>query len=303
MQGSISERLYIRWLPDESTEPTSTLVLSSVSVDKRFVDLRLLKPSDPSAGYTTLEWGIGGRSVGTSPHGKWIHDIDSRTMNPEPDEGDMSPHPTLPGVTIERGTMRHPESGELREYEEAWKKISVLPVKCGGPHDGKIVTVFLESGGAGTARWGMICRVGQYVQGIVRDGQSVSVQRWAWLEGQREWKNVAQIGDASMVCDVTWKESLQGIDTTFTRDGYTWRKISSAVAGHGQGGSHILTEISDTMIQQKFRLVVDADARWSPHSSRRSFASSSSQSHKSLNPLRHCVEALPDEDRANISIH
>lgn len=228
-------------LPDEPTEPTSTLVLTSV--DKRFVDLRLLKPSDTSSGYPTLEWGIGGRSVGTPTHGKWMHDIDSRTMNPEPDEGELSPHPTLPDVTIERGTMGHPESGELREYEEAWKDIPALPVKCGGPHDGKIVTVLLESGGAGTARWGMICRVGQYVQGIVRDGQSVSVQRWAWSEGAREWKKVAQIGDASMVCDVTWNESLQGIGKTFTRDGYTWRKTSTAVAGHGQGGSFTFSQI------------------------------------------------------------
>jgi hypothetical protein len=39
--GTISIRKFIRWLPDEPTEPTTTLVITSPRL-KRFVDLRIL---------------------------------------------------------------------------------------------------------------------------------------------------------------------------------------------------------------------------------------------------------------------
>lgn len=44
--GSISFREHIRWIPDEASEPTSTIVLTSPQ--RRFVDLRILK-SAPTA--------------------------------------------------------------------------------------------------------------------------------------------------------------------------------------------------------------------------------------------------------------
>jgi hypothetical protein len=43
----ISVRKYIRWLPDEASEPTSTIVLTSP--ERRFVDLRILLEPKPSA--------------------------------------------------------------------------------------------------------------------------------------------------------------------------------------------------------------------------------------------------------------
>ncbi|RPD77351.1 hypothetical protein L226DRAFT_610684 [Lentinus tigrinus ALCF2SS1-7] len=218
---SISERLYIRWLPDEASEPTSTLVLTAPN--KQFVDLRLIKPSSPSEPYTTLDWGIGGRSVGTPGHGEWIHDIDSRTEEPEADAGDTFPHPTLPDVSLERGRMRHPESGEIREYEEAWKHIDIDPDPAGELHEGKRVSVFLEmdeEGAEGGRRRGMISRVGQFCQGIVRDGKEVSVQRWARTDGE-DWRKVAQIGDATMACEATWKEHLKEGDQVH-HDGFVW---------------------------------------------------------------------------------
>ncbi|TFK87724.1 hypothetical protein K466DRAFT_548227 [Polyporus arcularius HHB13444] len=218
---SISERLYIRWLPDEASEPTSTLVLTAPN--GQFVDLRFHKPSPPCVRYTAFEWGFGGRSVGTPGHGEWIHDIDSRTENPEADAGDMFPHPTLPNVELERGKMRHPESGEIRDYEEAWKQIAVLPDPAGELHEGRRVSVFIEmddENQEGRRRRGMISRVGQFCQGIVKDDKGVSVQRWSWAIGEG-WKNVGQIGDASMACDMTWTMVLKEGDKV-ERDGYSW---------------------------------------------------------------------------------
>lgn len=47
--GDISVREYIRWLPDDASEPTSTVVLTTPQ--RRFVDLRIIKPlPDPATG-------------------------------------------------------------------------------------------------------------------------------------------------------------------------------------------------------------------------------------------------------------
>lgn len=45
MGPSISVRKYIRWFPDTESEPTDTVVVTSV--ENRFVDIRILKPTKP----------------------------------------------------------------------------------------------------------------------------------------------------------------------------------------------------------------------------------------------------------------
>ncbi|KAJ8454983.1 hypothetical protein ONZ51_g12708 [Trametes cubensis] len=214
---SISERLYIRWIPDEPSEPTSTLVLTTPR-HRHFIDLRLSSPS-----LDTLEWGFSGSSVGTPTHGKWIHEISSRIDHPdgEADEGDMFPHPTLPDVELERGRMRRPDTGEIREYEEAWKAVPVVPGGGGGPRPlkgDKRVSVWLEMQDTATDRRGSIVRVGQYCQGIVRDGSKISVQRWMWTDGT--WAKVGQIGDFDIPCNVTWSTLDEG--EAREHDGDAW---------------------------------------------------------------------------------
>ena len=177
-----------------------------------------MKPEDPSAPFTLLEWGLAGRSVGTPSHGIWIHDIDSRTENPgeERDEGDMFPQPEHPDVVLERGKMRHPESGEIREYEEAWKDPQVLAV------DGRRASVVLEtSTSAAPGVKGMVVRVGQFCQGILRLGSAIVVERWAWAQ-DGGWKLSARIGDgADLPCDVTWDGALATGDEC-DRNGVSW---------------------------------------------------------------------------------
>lgn len=43
MSPNISVRESIRWLPNEASEPTTTLVLTSA--ENRFVDIRILRPT------------------------------------------------------------------------------------------------------------------------------------------------------------------------------------------------------------------------------------------------------------------
>ncbi|KDQ58511.1 hypothetical protein JAAARDRAFT_128365 [Jaapia argillacea MUCL 33604] len=193
MEPSISKRLYIRWFPNPAGEPTSTLVLTSPS--KRFVDLRFFLPSDSNASriLSQLEWGFAGTSHVTPTHGEWTHDIDSRPDNDDhrndKDEGDMFPDPNGDqNVSVERGRMWNAERGAVGEYEEGWLEVAV---------QGRGRCVVLEIGkgdqsaGVGDSRaTGMIVRVGQYCQGIVKIGEQTLVERWECVEGELggNWK-------------------------------------------------------------------------------------------------------------------
>lgn len=226
---SISERLYMQWvrinpfpqrteliyalvpnlyqLPDEASEPTSTIVLTTPN--RRFVDLRFFKPpsSPTSPPFPALEWGTAGYSAGTPTHGTWTHELSSRPTHPdgETDVGTMEPHPSLPDVEIERGRMAHLDTGEVRAYEEAWRAVPVLP-----DESGRRVAVLLEMRGGdgdGTRR-GAVVRVGQFCQGIVRAGGVISAQRWLWTAGA--WAIVGQVGECDIPCDATWADVQEG---------------------------------------------------------------------------------------------
>jgi hypothetical protein len=49
----ISQREFIRWLPDEASEPTATLVVTSPG--RRFVDIRVLRPEGASNSWPEAE--------------------------------------------------------------------------------------------------------------------------------------------------------------------------------------------------------------------------------------------------------
>lgn len=53
MAPNISIREYIRWLPEEASEPTTTLVLTSA--ENRFVDIRIIKAANDSQPHTQTE--------------------------------------------------------------------------------------------------------------------------------------------------------------------------------------------------------------------------------------------------------
>lgn len=59
--GSISIRKFIRWLPDEASEPTSTLVLTSPQ--RRYVDLRILSTTEDESAPNS---GLGAHRCGSN---------------------------------------------------------------------------------------------------------------------------------------------------------------------------------------------------------------------------------------------
>ncbi|KAK0715470.1 hypothetical protein B0H67DRAFT_645217 [Lasiosphaeris hirsuta] len=215
--GDISIRESIRWLPDEASEPTSTIVLTSP--ERRFVDLRILLDAQPSPGgnypFSALEWGIAGTSssslrapTSSEPpgqqisHAQWRHWINSRTVDVENaiDEGDNLPQPD--GTVLEKGRMVNPTTGRETDYEEVWHSDTIDAVH------GATVCIVLklqrDEEDSSPLERGMVVRLGQYCQAIVRKGPGdgdVTVERLKWDDATEEWVKQVRIGDAEVPTD------------------------------------------------------------------------------------------------------
>jgi hypothetical protein len=232
--GSISIREHIRWLPGTASEPTSTLVLTTPK--RRFVDLRILLPNFdepspdeldgiipaspwPSIHWLTelletiplgrLDWAIAGSSSSSLvdanngqqvTHSVWKHWIDSRTTEPQSvlDEGDMFPQPD--GTTLEKGRMVNPDTGLETDYEELWRDLE--PVPATDSEDGSVersLCAVLQLHDETRGQRGLVVRLGQYCQGLLRDGKRVTAERWEW-RSKKGWSRLVKIGDGISGC-------------------------------------------------------------------------------------------------------
>ncbi|KAF7195456.1 hypothetical protein HII31_03348, partial [Pseudocercospora fuligena] len=215
---SISIREWIRWESDHppglTREPTNTLVLTSP--ESRFVDIRILKSAQSDntipqlardaamLPFTHLNWAFAGFSSSEiTPDGitksTWNHFVDSRYPDTSQvsDSGLMYPQPNC-NLTLETGSMLKPITSKIESYEEMWRDIR--------PSAG-VAVLQLHDDEASTR--GMVVRVGNFCQGVVRQGEKFALERWEW-EGDKEgWKRQARMGDLWMPCGVaTEREKL-----------------------------------------------------------------------------------------------
>ncbi|KAK3390704.1 hypothetical protein B0H63DRAFT_388500 [Podospora didyma] len=263
--GDISIRDYIRWLPEAASEPTSTIVLTSS--ERRFVDLRILKTPETwtdaastdeevdSLPLSRLDWAIAGTSK-SSPrdpvdghevsHAEWHHWIDSRTPHTEGavDEGDNYTQPD--GITVlEKGRMVNPATGRETDYEEVWRSepIQAVPVMIGpgprGAENGVTVCVVLEleeiEEGKVKKR-GMVMRLGQYCQALVREGfveggdEKITIERLQWDADKGKWMTQVRIGDAEMPTDfATYFGHEAVVDDEVKVGGDEWKVVEKSV--------------------------------------------------------------------------
>lgn len=233
--ASVSIRESIRWLPDEATEPTSTIVLTSPG--RRFVDLRVLHQGEVSnrgediVPPEQLDWAIAGSSSSVptpergpnTTHGQWRHWIDSRTLDVEnaTDEGDNSPLGR--NRTLEKGRMVNPETGLETDYEEIWVDEEPRPV----PSDlGKQVVV-LDFQGRDESQRGRVVKVGRFCQGLLRDGDAITAERWEWQESKGWWRSKKMGHGDDLPCEKVLRDWDGSEGATFKHDGRTWTVIEA----------------------------------------------------------------------------
>ncbi|KAH6632445.1 hypothetical protein F5144DRAFT_593212 [Chaetomium tenue] len=258
----ISIRESIRWLPDEASEPTSTIVLTTPN--RRFVDLRILK-SDSSASATAvppdhvtlplsrLDWAIAGTSSSSvipsrqEPgkeirHGQWAHWIDSRAADCDGvvDEGDMFDDPSDASLTLETGRMLNPATGVETDYEEVWRSdpIQTVPAPGGGPGDGQVTCLALQmesvTGGGSEGpgkrvKRGLVVRLGQYCQAFARDGDNITLERLKWDAAQQWWVTQVRIGDQELPTEIATHLAHETmLDDEVRVGGAIWKVVERA---------------------------------------------------------------------------
>ena len=186
-----------------------------------------------------LEWAFAGTSSssiippeeeGDAPtsHSEWVHWVDSKTDQPATDEGDMFPLPD--GVhTLECGRMVNPDTGLLTEYEELWTDDEVEATEGKGEGEGDRWSVVLSLDDKASGAKGMVVRVGQWCQGIIKVQDEVCVERWQWgldnaqgdvVEG--DWKRVARLGRLFMPCSLTFTPEKIHEGSKVAYGDYSW---------------------------------------------------------------------------------
>lgn len=136
-------------------------------------------------------------------HSRWQHWVDSRTEQAETvaDEGDMFPQ--TDGTTLETGRMVNPATGLPTDYEERWRDVEPISTERsgGGAEEGRKVCVVLQLHDDVNRARGMVVRVGQFCQGLLRVRDGLSLERWEW-ESEKGWRRMAKMGDMWLPCGV-----------------------------------------------------------------------------------------------------
>ncbi|KAI1824900.1 hypothetical protein F4861DRAFT_224142 [Xylaria intraflava] len=192
---SVSIRESIRWLPDISSEPTTTIVLTSP--EHRFVDIRVLKDTNKDSNKDSLDWAFAGVSSSEFrnglQHSTWRHVVDSRTRTPETvvDQGRI--FPLVNGRTLETGRMTNPATGVMTNYEEIWIDLEVNGAEAHEKPENQTQPqcVVLELLDEEREQRGMVVLLGRYCQGVVREGDAFAAERWQLEDGKWEHKHRA----------------------------------------------------------------------------------------------------------------
>ena len=223
-------------VPGEAKEPTSTIVLTSQT--SHYVDVRVYKEpyqkvldeGQPLKSEDSLEWAFAGISSttmgvgksGSAPpvHSIWEHWIDSKTENPQPDEGDMWPQEN--GDVLERGTQIHPVTGLQTEYEELWGDMEIEGIV----NDNERVSVVLKlEVDDGKSTRGMIVRIGRWCQGILKSGGSLTVQRLHWNTELNKWDTKVDIGHGSLPSLAACYDRLFEGKSTYSSPNGEWKFV------------------------------------------------------------------------------
>lgn len=100
-------------------------------------------------------------------------------------------YPQEDGSTLEYGEMVNPATGKVEKYEESWVDFDVENVRG---EKGKRGWVMKTKADVSVEVRGMVIRVGQFIQGIVKRGGDIGIERWKYVDEGATWK-IVKVGD------------------------------------------------------------------------------------------------------------
>jgi len=110
-------------------------------------------------------------------------------------------YPQPDGAVLEKGNMVNPATGLMTDYEELWTDLE--PSSTEKRQERWSVVLILDDEASGTK--GMVIRVGEYVQGIIKVNRQITVERWAWEDGKdgaKAWTRMVRLGDYFLPCSL-----------------------------------------------------------------------------------------------------
>ena len=133
------------------------------------------------------------------------------------------------GDILERGEHLNKTAGEVEKYEELWGDIPVRRV--GGQGKGekeeeeRHVSIVAKAEDAERRIRGMIVRVGDWCQGILKAGDEITAERWHWTEA-KGWERIARLGRGeSLRCELTLEESIIEEGKRYEYEGLGWEVV------------------------------------------------------------------------------
>ena len=145
-------------------------------------------------------------------HTVWDHWIDSRSDDPDSDEGDMWVQPN--GDILEKGKNKDLATGEETEYEELWRDLHVEAF--GKKHNRSSLVMRVDQPERNLR--GMAIKIGGWCEGMLKAEDWLTVERWEWKptngdsnlasnEGSKEdgrthndWVRTFKVGKSALPC-------------------------------------------------------------------------------------------------------
>lgn len=90
--------------------------------------------------------------------------------------------------------MANPTTGQKETYSEMWRDVQPLLRKDGG-----LECAVLQLQDDEFQTRGMVVRLGQFCQGVVRQGEKFALERWE-MSAEEGWKRSVRMGDLWLPC-------------------------------------------------------------------------------------------------------
>lgn len=118
--------------------------------------------------------------------------------------------------------MVNPATGRDTPYEELWRGEEPRAIISAS-----VRSVVLKLEDEGQQIKGSVVLLGQYCQGLLRKGSSVTAERWQWTEEQG-WKRTVALGEDELPCSRILKESELALGHVVAVGDDRWQVIETS---------------------------------------------------------------------------
>jgi len=133
---------------------------------------------------------------------------------------------TQPGGDIlECGEHINKMTGEVEKYEELWGDVPVQQVGEGTEGADGHISVVAKAEDTERKIRGVIVRVGDWCEGILKEGEEITVERWHWTEGGG-WERIARLGRGRLLsCALMFDEGMIKVGKGYGYEGLEWQIV------------------------------------------------------------------------------